>query len=919
MKIWYGILVAIFLLVVKNTNAQNFQWAARAGSYAFDLGYGIGTDNAGNIYIAGKYELNANFGGTIVGCAGNHDIYIAKYNPLGVFQWVRTAGGPIGDYAHSLAVDGEGNSYLAGEFEKTAMFGSVALTSRGGNDIFVAKYNTNGDFQWTKSIGGGGGSDRGLGISESNGNVYVTGDFQGTGYFPGNILPSTGGLDIFVAKYNSAGDFQWIKKAGGTGNDEGYAVSCDQTGNAYVTGYFSGTANFSGTSIASQGANDIFIAKYNPAGAVLWVKRAGGTASDYGMGIKVDNYNNVFLTGGFRLTSTFGSISLKAIGGDADIFIARYTASGDCVWANKAGGNINDYGRAIALDASSNCYITGNFGLSAAFGTTTITGVDSAEIYFASYDASGNFRWVLQAGGMVDVSDPDRFIEMGLSIATDLSGNVVASGAYRSSSAFGGATLNPWGNHTDVYITKIGAAFIPPVDPPPVALCSGSGTITRDLWTNVTGTSIASIPFNTSPTSTGQLSIFESPSNVADYYGSRIRGYICPPVSGNYTFWIASDNNSELWLSTNDQAANKIKIASVPGYTSSRLWTKYPEQQSVPVNLTAGVKYYIEALHRESTLGDNLAVGWQLPDGLLERPIPGIRLFPFSVSKNMSLDQPPDLKSAESAISRITSSKTVTFCSGSSVILKTIEDPMYAYSWKKNGVMIKGANEFTYKANSSGNYSVRIMAGKDSVTTETIIVSESENIEVSVAPSDPIFCQDTSIVLKTNTGDEYVYQWRRNGITIPGANQKYYKTDKSGDYQVKIIQGACFDWSGITNVSLQECLKSDSTLKNNVTNSNDINSFGAKDDSLLIRIFPNPNSGLFTLEINMVHKIEKAQEAKVEVINALGQVVYHRSTSFNKGYLNEHIELENSIQAGIYFLQVTIGDKVEKTRMMLSK
>lgn len=918
MRNCFWILVVFFLLFNENTKAQSFQWAQKAGLYAFDLGYGIGTDYAGNVYIAGKYEMTASFGGTKVTCAGNHDIYIAKYSPAGVFQWVRTAGGTGGDYAHAIAVDSAGNSYVTGEMERISKFGAVSLTSLGSNDIFVVKYNTNGDLQWAKNLGGGIASDRGLGISESEGNIYVTGAFQGKAYFPGNTFLSSGGIDIFIAKYNSAGDFQWIQRAGGAGNDEGYAVSSDLTGNAYVTGYFSGTANFSGISIASKGANDIFIAKYNSTGALLWVKSAGGSASDYGMGIEVDNYNNVFLTGGFRLTSTFGSVSLKASGGDADIFIARYTSSGDCVWANKAGGNINDYGRAIALDASSNCYITGNFGLSATFGGTTITGVDSTEIYFASYDPSGNFRWVLQAGGIADVSDPNRFIEMGLSIATDLSGNIVASGAYRSSSTFGGTTLTPWSSHTDVYITKIGSAFTPPVDPPPVTQCSGSGSITRELWTNVNATSISSIPFNTIPTSTSQLTIFEGPSNVGDYYGSRITGYICPPETGNYTFWIASDNNSELWLSTNDQPANKIKIAFVPGYTSSRLWTKYPEQQSTSINLTAGLKYYIEAIHRESIQGDNLSVGWQLPSGVLERPIPGIRLFPFLVLKNITSEQTLDLQSAESQISQITSSKIATFCNGSHVVLKTKKDPNYTYSWKKNDVIIKGATGFTFKTNSAGKYSVRIMAGKDSVTTETTIVSESTNIEVSIAPSDPIFCQDSSIVLKTNTGDEYIYQWRRNGITIPGANQKTYKTDKSGDYQVKIIQGSCFDWSGITNISLQACLKSDSTSKNNLSNSG-INSFGAKDDSLLVRIFPNPNSGLFTLEINMVHITEKVVDAKVEVINAIGQVVYHKLTSFNKGYVNDHIELENSVQPGIYFLQVTIGDKVEKTRMMLAR
>src|SRR5207248_997544 len=106
--------------------------------------------------------------------------------------------------------------------------------------------------------------------------------------------------------------------------------------------------------------------------------------------------------------------------------------------------------------------------------------------------------------------------------------------------------------------------------------CSAAGNITRDFWTNIAGTNVAGVPVNITPTSTSQLSIFEGPSNVADNYGSRIRGYICPPSTGNYTFWIASDDNSELWLSSNEQPANKVRIAYVPGWTASRQWTKYP-------------------------------------------------------------------------------------------------------------------------------------------------------------------------------------------------------------------------------------------------------------------------------------------------------------------------------------------------------
>jgi hypothetical protein len=167
---------------------------------------------------------------------------------------------------------------------------------------------------------------------------------------------------------------------------------------------------------------------------------------------------------------------------------------------------------------------------------------------------------------------------------------------------------------------------------PPSSNCSGTGSITKEIWNGISGNLVSYIPVNSAPSATTTLSSFEAPQNIADNYGQRIKGFVCPPVTGNYTFWISGDDNCELWLSTNDQAANKQKIAYVSGWTSSREWTKYSSQQSVVKYLTAGQKYYIEALHKESAQGDNLAVGWQLPSGVQERPIPGMRLIPFSAA-----------------------------------------------------------------------------------------------------------------------------------------------------------------------------------------------------------------------------------------------------------------------------------------------
>jgi len=159
--------------------------------------------------------------------------------------------------------------------------------------------------------------------------------------------------------------------------------------------------------------------------------------------------------------------------------------------------------------------------------------------------------------------------------------------------------------------------------------CTASGTILREYWANVAGSYVGAIPVTTAPTSTSQLTSFEAPSNAGESYGQRVRGYLCAPATGSYTFYIASDDDSELWLSTDANPANKVKIASMTGWAIPREWNKYPSQQSVAITLQAGQKYYIEALHKEGAGGDNLAVGWTTPGTTPINVIPGSVLSPF--------------------------------------------------------------------------------------------------------------------------------------------------------------------------------------------------------------------------------------------------------------------------------------------------
>ncbi|WP_462254651.1 choice-of-anchor V domain-containing protein [Ferruginibacter sp.] len=162
--------------------------------------------------------------------------------------------------------------------------------------------------------------------------------------------------------------------------------------------------------------------------------------------------------------------------------------------------------------------------------------------------------------------------------------------------------------------------------------CTGSGAITGEGYLNVTGTQVADLIaspiYPNNPSVTVPLNSFEYAS-VGDNYGARLRGYICAPLTGAYTFYIAGDDQAGLWLSTDENSNNKTLIAYNETPVGFQAWTTFATQKSAPITLTKGVRYYIETLHKQSASSNHLSVGWVMPGGAAEGPIPGSRLSPI--------------------------------------------------------------------------------------------------------------------------------------------------------------------------------------------------------------------------------------------------------------------------------------------------
>jgi hypothetical protein len=150
----------------------------------------------------------------------------------------------------------------------------------------------------------------------------------------------------------------------------------------------------------------------------------------------------------------------------------------------------------------------------------------------------------------------------------------------------------------------------------------GTGEIRREIWTGIAGNTLDALldadRFPANPNKRETLSSLDAPRNGDKDYGQRIAGYLYPPVTGQYTFWIAADDTARLSLSTDENPANAIVIAAAPQWTPLQVWDKYPEQASGLVELEAGERYFIEILHKQADGKDNLTVAWQPPGGTRE-------------------------------------------------------------------------------------------------------------------------------------------------------------------------------------------------------------------------------------------------------------------------------------------------------------
>jgi len=415
-------------------------------------------------------------------------IFIKTNAQVAAWEWAKTAtcshSCSVYGLSKTLASDASGNFYLAQLFKDTITFGAFTLT---GDTIpgdtlslYITKYNSSGNVIWAKKYGD-------LDIYELTdittnalGNIFITGYFNSSiATFGTDTLINSGSENTFLVKIDSSGNILWAKSGGGTGSGAAYNVSADINGNSYITGIFSSPTFIFGTdTLTNIGTSNIFLAKYDSNGNVIWAKSAGGTVYDnLGTCSAIDSYGNICIAGAFYSAAAyFGSDSIiNQNPGSYNIFIAKYDSGGNVIWA-KAPSGFQNWPREIASDPFGNIVMTGEFGSSLTFDSITIVAAGFQSYFLVKYDSAGNVIWAnTQSGGNNDNSD-------GYGLAVDALGNAYVIGEFDDGSIFFGSIgLPPMINdYFPMYIAKFDS--------------SGHAVYAFELPANISGVAIGNQP-----------------------------------------------------------------------------------------------------------------------------------------------------------------------------------------------------------------------------------------------------------------------------------------------------------------------------------------------------------------------------------------------------------------------------------------
>lgn len=450
----------LFLLgcPVASALAQTWQWAtgtvvnpdpAQAG---YSNGYAaLALDAAGNTYVTGRFSGTITLGSFTLTSGPGVDLFLARINPAGTFTMATRATGPVLITPRALAVAPDGTVVVAGGFSLAADFGPAGVvTSVGGTDIFVARFNpTTG--AWTNVARAGGPSNDGvqaLAVAP-DGTVSTTGGANPDCLF-GALppLPNQGSSDIFVAQLNAAGTWLRATSGGGPGFDYGTAIAVGASGEVVVAGNLaSDTATFGALpTLMAGGGQDALVARFSPTtGAWTQAVAGGGAFNENAAGVALTPNGEAVLVGNFNTFTQFGGLPAMPASGSDDMYVARLSAAGFWTQAVHTGDMDAVYAAAVHVEADGTATVAGTFFGTTAFGALpALVSAGQGDVFVARLGPAGTWQQALAGGGIGDEN----------ATALVLRGSTATvAGPFTSSATFGSHGV-AGGSSTDTFVAR---------------------------------------------------------------------------------------------------------------------------------------------------------------------------------------------------------------------------------------------------------------------------------------------------------------------------------------------------------------------------------------------------------------------------------------------------------------------------------
>lgn len=433
------IIVLLFLISGLKSYSQEWLWSADINCTNTSQANGLKLDANGNLLMYMVFQDDISVGGRTIGSSGEKDILLSKFTPQGDTVWNKLIHSPGNDIPRDMNVLSTNEVLVTGGFDGVCSFDGISLTNTySSEDIFLAKYASNGNVLWAKRIAWGPDQDRSSGITvDQGGNIALVGFFRDSIFFEHDTLVSNGNLDNFFAKYDANGNFiRAIHYPGTHAQTRLNAISLSNDNAYIISGFFNETLTIDGQDLITVGSNDLTIFKIDTVGTTVhWIRTGGGLGNDKALNAASDLYGNIYVTGSVSGTPSFDSVGLGFrdssplnTKGNTDMFLAKYNKNGTLQWKTSNGNTAGDEGQGVYVYGNI-VQFTGYFSRTVIFGNDTLVSMNNSnDAGFFIYDTDGNpIKGASLSGALED---------RGYEVAYDNSGNSYLGGYFFSDTLF---------------------------------------------------------------------------------------------------------------------------------------------------------------------------------------------------------------------------------------------------------------------------------------------------------------------------------------------------------------------------------------------------------------------------------------------------------------------------------------------------